>query len=151
MCNYKCFLRLSPQSSPVPHWRAATSFWCCYIYLVRIIIPIPYIWITLYHMITFNSFMNPVCALRCVFVLVAQLCPTLCNPMDYSLPGSSIHWIFQARILDWVAISFSRVSSRPRDWTQVSCIAGRCFTIWTTRETYAVRKTLVCTPIIYQI
>ena len=42
---------------------------------------------------------------------VAQLCPTLCNPMDYSLPGSSIHGIFQARVLEWVAISFSRVSS----------------------------------------
>ena len=50
------------------------------------------------------------------------------------LPGSSIHGIFQARILEWVAISFSRVSSRPRDWTEVSCIVGRCFTVWATRE-----------------
>ena len=46
---------------------------------------------------------------------VAQSCPTLCNPMDCTLPGSSIHGIFQARILEWVAISFSRKSSRPRD------------------------------------
>ena len=46
---------------------------------------------------------------------VAQLCPTLCDPVDYSLPGSSIHGILQARILEWVAISFSRGSSRPRD------------------------------------
>ena len=52
---------------------------------------------------------------------VAQSCPTLCNPMDCSLPGSSFHGIFKARVLEWVAISFSRASSRPRDWTQVSC------------------------------
>ena len=58
---------------------------------------------------------------------VAQSCLTLCDPMDYSLPGSSVHGIFQATILEWVAISFSRGSSQPRDRTQVSCIAGRCF------------------------
>ena len=50
---------------------------------------------------------------------VAQSCPTLSDPMDCSLPGSSVHEIFQARILEWVAISFSRGSSRPRDQTQV--------------------------------
>ena len=54
--------------------------------------------------------------------------------MNCSLPGSSIHGIFQARILDWVAISFSRGSSRPRYRTQVSGTAGRLFTIWATRE-----------------
>ena len=54
-------------------------------------------------------------------------CVQLCNPMDCSLPGSSIHGIFQARILEWVAISFSRESSQPRDWTQVSCTAGRLY------------------------
>ena len=67
---------------------------------------------------------------------VAQSCPTLCNPMDCSLPGSTIHGIFQARILEWVAISFSRRSSQPRDWTQVSHTVGRCFTVWATREVY---------------
>ena len=50
---------------------------------------------------------------------VAQWCPTLCVPRDCSLPSSSIHRIFQARILEWVVISFSRRPSRPRDWTQV--------------------------------
>ena len=65
---------------------------------------------------------------------VTQSCLTLCNPMDYRLPGSSIHGIFQARVLEWVAISFSRGSSWPRDWTWVFCIAGRCFTVWATRE-----------------
>ena len=59
---------------------------------------------------------------------VAQSGPTLCNPMDCSLPGSTVHAIFQARILEWVAISFSRRSSRPKDWTQVSHTVGRCFT-----------------------
>ena len=54
--------------------------------------------------------------------------------MDCSLPGSSIHGIFQARVLEWVAIFFSRGSSQPRDQTQVSHIAGKHFTIWATRE-----------------
>ena len=62
-------------------------------------------------------------------VLVTQSCPTLCNPMDCSPPGSSVHGISQGRVLEWVAISFSRGSSQPRDRTQVSCIAGRLFTI----------------------
>ena len=69
-----------------------------------------------------------------VKVLVAQLCPTLCDPMNYSLPGSSVHGIVHVRILEWVAIPFSRASSQPRDRIQVSCIAGRFFTIWDTRE-----------------
>ena len=60
---------------------------------------------------------------------VAQSCLTLCNPMDCSPPGSSVHGILQARILEWVAISFSRESSEPRDRTQVSCIAGRRFNL----------------------
>ena len=63
-----------------------------------------------------------------------QSCLTLCNPMDCSLRGSSVHGNFQARVLEWVAISFSRGSSWPRDWTQVSRIAGTRFTIWATRE-----------------
>ena len=65
---------------------------------------------------------------------VAQPCPTFCNTMDCSLPGFSIHGIFQARELEWVAISFSRGSSWSRDRTPVSHIAGRRFTLWTTRE-----------------
>ena len=62
------------------------------------------------------------------------MCPTLCNPMNCSPPGSSIHGIVQARVLEWVAISFSRGSSQPRDQTRVSCTAGRFFTDWATRE-----------------
>ena len=67
-------------------------------------------------------------------VLVTQSYPTLCDPMDCSPPGSSVHEIFQERILEWVAISFSRGSSQPRDWSRVSCTAGRFFTDWATRE-----------------
>ena len=61
-------------------------------------------------------------------VEVTQSCPTLCDPMDCSPRG-----ILQARIQEWVAIPFSRGSSWPRDWTRVSCIAGKSFTIWTTK------------------
>ena len=65
---------------------------------------------------------------------VAQSCPTLCDPMDCIPPGSSIHGVLQARVLEWGAISFSRGSSRPRDRTWVSRIPGRCFNLWPTRE-----------------
>ena len=66
--------------------------------------------------------------------LVAQLCPTLCNPKDYSLPGFSVHGILQARILEWVIMPFNRRFSWPREWTWVSCIIGRFSTVWGTRE-----------------
>ena len=66
---------------------------------------------------------------------VAQLCPTLCeDPMACSLPGSSVHGIFQAIVLEWIAISFARGSSQPRNQTRVSCIVDRRFTVWATRE-----------------
>ena len=64
-----------------------------------------------------------------VKVLVTQSHLTLCDTMDCSPPGSSVHGILQARILEWVTIPFSRGSSPPRDQTQVSHIAGRFFTI----------------------
>ena len=62
-------------------------------------------------------------------VLVPQSCLTLCDPMDCNLLGSTVHGILQAKILDWVAISFSEGSSHPKDQTRVSCIAGRFFTM----------------------
>ena len=67
----------------------------------------------------------------CVYVCVevTQLCPTLCDPTDCSPPGSSVHGILQARILEWVATPFSRGSSRPRGATWVSCIVGGFFII----------------------
>ena len=76
-------------------------------------------------------------------VLVVQLCPTLCNPMDCSPPGSSVRGILQARTLEWVATSFSRGSSPLTDWTLVSCIASGCFTIWPTREAHSQSWLLV--------
>ena len=66
--------------------------------------------------------------------LVTQSCLTLCNRMDCSPSGSSVHGILQARILEWVAIPFSRRSSWPREQIWVSCLAGRLFTIWANRE-----------------
>ena len=75
-----------------------------------------------------------------VKVLVAQSRLTLCNPMNCSPPGSSVHGFLQARILEWVAIPFSRGSSQARDQIWVSCIAGRCFTIWASREIQYVDK-----------
>ena len=67
-------------------------------------------------------------------VLVVQSCPTLGDPMDCKHPGSSVHEILQARGLEWGAIPFSRGSSQPREWSQVSCFADRFFTIWAIRE-----------------
>ena len=56
-----------------------------------------------------------------------------CDPMDLNLPGSSVHGISQARILEWIVIFFSQGSSQPRNWTQLSCIAGNFFTDWAIR------------------
>ena len=68
-------------------------------------------------------------------VKATQLCLTLWNPRDYT-----VHGIIQARILKWVAIPFSRRSSKPRDWSQVSHIAGGVFTHWVGREAYNPQK-----------
>ena len=73
---------------------------------------------------------------KVVKVLVTQLYLILCNFMDCSPPGFSVHGILQARIREWVAIPSSKGSSLSRDWTQVSCIAGGFFTIWATTEAY---------------
>ena len=67
-------------------------------------------------------------------VNMTQSYPTLCDPMNYSLPGSSVHGILQARILEWVTVPFSKEPSQPRDQIQVSHIAGTFFTIWATAE-----------------
>ena len=70
----------------------------------------------------------------CVCAKSFQSCLTLCNSMDRGLSGPSVHGILQPRTLEWVAMPFSSGSSWPRDQTQVSCIAGRFFTVWTTRD-----------------
>ena len=77
--------------------------------------------------------------------LVTQLCPTFCDFMACSLPGSSVHGILQARILEGVAILLFRGSSQPRDQTCVSCIAGRFFIVWSTREMEWLKGTCIHT------
>ena len=74
----------------------------------------------------------------CVY-LVIQSCPTLCDPVDCA-PGSFIHGILQVRILEWVAITFSRESTQPRDRTLVSCTASKFFTVRATREANNTHK-----------
>ena len=74
-------------------------------------------------------------------VKVTQLCPTLCDSME------SVHLIVQANILEWDAISFSRGSSQPRDWSQVFHIAGRFFTIWATREAFPTSGSFLFSPL----
>ena len=72
-----------------------------------------------------------------VLCLVTLSCLTLCDPMDCGQPqrpGSSVHGVLQARILEWAAMPSSKRSSQPRDWTQVSHISGRFFTIWAIKE-----------------
>ena len=71
---------------------------------------------------------------QCVSAKSFQLCLTLCDPLGCSPPGSSVCGILQARILEWDAIPLSRESSQTSDQTQVSCIAGRFFIVWATRE-----------------
>ena len=73
-------------------------------------------------------------------MLVAQSCPTLCDPMDCSPPGSSAHGILQAEIFERAAIPFSRATSWPRYRTQVSCITGWFFIVWATRKATEIQK-----------
>ena len=80
--------------------------------------------------VSFLSFPNTICCKTSNFYL------TLCDPIDFSLSGSSVHGIVQASVLEWIAVPFSKGSSQPRDRTQVSRIAGRFLTIWTTREAH---------------
>ena len=77
---------------------------------------------------------------------VAQSCLTLCNPMDCSLSGSSVHGIFQARVLEWIAISFSRGSSQPRNWTRVSRIVSRHLNICFNRQLIDLVRNILFLP-----
>ena len=92
-----------------------------------------YIWTFLVHVLLKPSLQDFEHYLVSMCMLVAQSYPAVCNPMDYSPSGASVHRISQVRMLEWVAIPFSRGSSQPRDRTRVSCIAGRFFIFWATR------------------
>ena len=85
----------------------------------------------------------------CCCCLVTKLCPTLCNPMNCSPLDSSVHGISQARILERVAIFFSRGSSRTRDQTRVSCMTGRFFTTEPSGKPRLYRKSLFFIYFIY--
>ena len=98
-----------------------------------------------FHLLTFLAVLPKLVLLLCVWliqatgikcVLVAQSWPTICHPMDSIPAGSFVHRTLQAKILEWIAVSFSRGSSWPRDQTQVSHIVGRFFVIWATREAW---------------
>ena len=93
-----------------------------------------------------RSFLTPGVHSSVAVVLVIQSCLTLCNPTDCSPPGSLVYGILQARILEWIIITFSRGSSWPRDWTWVSCIAGRFFTIWATGKTCWCPQAILSIP-----
>ena len=84
-----------------------------------------------------NKYLENVYSVYIIYVCicsVAQSCSTLCDPVDRSLPGVSVHVIFQARIVEWVAISCSRGSSPPGDGTHISCIGRRIIYHWAIRE-----------------
>ena len=81
----------------------------------------------------------------CVCVSVTQSCLTLCDPIDCSPPGSSVHGILQARTVEWAVFSYSRGSFQTRDWTQVSCTESRLFTIWATRaDLHSIQYYAIC-------
>ena len=123
-----------------------TKYWL--IYFMALLVPCiaHFIWTILYNMwITYHNIFedHSSCSKYILYWCfsfwlkwseVAQSCPTLCDPVDCSLPGSSLYGILQARVLEWVAISFSRGSSRPRYLTRVSCIPGRRFNLWATSK-----------------
>ena len=85
--------------------------------------------LTSIHLFCMSVSLLLLCKTVCV-CSVAQSCPTLCNPMDYSPPSSSVRGIFQARMLEWVAIFSSQGSSKPKDWTGVFCVSRRSLYHW---------------------
>ena len=78
-----------------------------------------------------------------------QLCPASCNRMEHSPPGSSVHGILQARILEWVVVPSSRGSSQPRSCTCISCIASWFFTQWATWEAHTYNQIIPCSDCLY--
>ena len=77
-----------------------------------------------------------------VYVKSLQSCQTLCNPMDYSPAGSSVNEIFQARLLEWVAMPSSRGSSQPKDWTHISFVPALASRFFPTNATWEAQSTL---------
>ena len=103
-------------------------------------VPKSWTWLSNFHFLSFFLLWQycSIVYLSMMLCLVTKSCPTLCDPRDCSLPGHSVHGILQARILEWAAMPSSRGSSQSMDRTQVSCITGKLFTGWTSRETLFV-------------
>ena len=119
-CVYKIFIGLdSGENKNYQHTLKKRELLWCYFYSIKV---------KLILLLNIDIYYEQI-------LLIAQLCPILCDPMHCSSPGYSVPGILQARILQWVAVPFPRGSSRPRDQMRVSCTAGRFFTTWATRET----------------
>ena len=93
--------------------------------------------------IIYMNVMSENCSLIDIESEVARSCPTLCDPVDGSLPSSSVHRILKARVLEWVAISFSKGSSQPRDRTRVSYIVGRLLILITAKTIYIFNTKII--------
>ena len=117
-------------------------------YLLHVALPIPMKLFTCIFISALKSENNHVCV--CMCMLVAQSCPTVYDPMDCSPPGSSVHGILQARILEWVAMPFSRGIFPAQGSNQVSHTTGRFFTVWATREAHKRSKNLTSNKLILQ-
>ena len=119
---FRCSLML--EDSQTGHWVPETWFHLLWFLLAVLpnLVFLPCVWLI------------QASGIKCV--LAAQSSPILCQPMHSSPAGSFVHRILQARRLEWIAVSFSRGSSWPSDQIQVSCIVGRFFVIWTTREAW---------------
>ena len=115
--NMSQFASIMQSEAPFPSWFCSAYF--CIFPVTSHILP----WVKVSSIL--------VCVCVCVYT---QSCPTLCDSMHCSPPGSSVHVIFQERILKWVAISSSRGSSYPREWTHVSCISRWILYHWATWE-----------------
>ena len=125
----------TPHSTPLGHHTLSFPSACLYLLSLCLhLYSCPALQMKWFICTIFLDYIYLIYDIYAVMCLVAPSCLTLCDPMDYSLPGSSVHGILQARILEWVAMPSSRGSSQPRVQTQVSGIIDRFFTIWATRE-----------------
>ena len=137
---------VSPDLKFLPSSSSVTSFYFACSYSLNNVTSSLCTWMIEIHLLWLNSNLLFILQMELVFISIyvvyiytkkLQSCLTLCDPMDYSPPGSSVHGILQARTLEWVAMPSSRGSSQPRDQNQISCTAGGFFTVWGTREAHS--------------
>ena len=116
--------------------------WFMRYYIIHLLFSFQAAWNTHLCVSKMESKMRSLRFLGWLSVLVTQTCLTLCDPLNYSLPGSSVHPILQTRIMEWVAIPFSRGSSQLGDWIWVSLTTGGYLMIWATTEALRLTKDL---------